>query len=302
MNTHHLGQRISVRMDRPLGSRHPEWGFEYPVNYGYVPGTLAPDGEELDAYVLGVEEPLAGFEGTCIAVIHRLDDDDDKLVVVPEGAAFSDAEIRTLTHFQEQYFRSVILRSRSTPSGKVDPMLIRPARFEDARNLAALAIQVWLHTYATEGLRDALSAFVLEAFTPETFLARMEDPQRQLLVAEHNGHLVGYAELDFEAPREDVPGVRTELATLYVQEHFAGQGIGKRLLEACAEEAQRRTGSAAYWLSVYHGNANAIAFYHKQGFTERGAFDFEFGGERHRNLVMARDWDHVAIDVHKKDS
>lgn len=168
-------------------------------------------------------------------------------------------------------------------------MEIRPARAEDAQNLAALAIQVWLHTYATEGLRKALSGYVLATFTTEGFRRRMEDPHRLLLVTEHNGHLVAYAELDFDAPREDVPGLRTELATLYVQEHFAGQGLGKRLLEACAEEARRRAGSRAYWLSVYHGNANAIAFYRKQGFTERGAFDFEFGGERHRNLVMARD-------------
>jgi inorganic pyrophosphatase len=109
--TDYLGQRISVRMDRPLGSKHPEWDFDYPVNYGYVPGILAPDGEELDAYLLGVNEPMTDFEGTCIAVIHRLDDDDDKLVVVPEGMRLSDKEILSLTHFQEQWFTSVILRS-----------------------------------------------------------------------------------------------------------------------------------------------------------------------------------------------
>lgn len=232
---------------------------------------------------------MAAFEGTCIAVIHRLDDAEDKLVVVPGGMTFSDAEIRRLAHVQEPWFTSVILRERPVSGAKVDAMLIRPARSEDAQNLAALAIQVWLHTYATEGLRDALSGYVLAEFTPEAFRTRMEDPRRLLLVTEHNDHLVAYAELDFEAPREDVPGISTELATLYVQEHFAGQGLGKRLLEACAEEARRRTGSPAYWLSVYHGNANAIAFYRKQGFTERGAFDFELDGERHRNLVMARD-------------
>lgn len=110
-STDFLGRGVSVRMDRPLGSRHPDWDFAYPVNYGYVPGTLAADGEELDAYVLGVEEPMAAFEGTCIAVIQRLDDEDDKLVVVPEGMTFSDEEIRRLTHFQEQWFTSVILRS-----------------------------------------------------------------------------------------------------------------------------------------------------------------------------------------------
>src|SRR5512139_203196 len=88
----YLQRPVLVHIDRPLGSRHPEHGFVYEVNYGYVPGTLAPDGEPLDAYVLGVNEPLQEFSGTCIAYIHRLDDDDDKLVVVPHGVEFADEE------------------------------------------------------------------------------------------------------------------------------------------------------------------------------------------------------------------
>ena len=107
----YIGQVVEVCVDRPLGSRHPEFGFQYPVNYGFVPGTRSADGEELDAYVLGPAEPLSAFEGRCIAVVHRLDDDDDKLVVVPEGRQFTDAEIRRATHFQERYFTSSIHRS-----------------------------------------------------------------------------------------------------------------------------------------------------------------------------------------------
>lgn len=106
-----IGSLVVVRMDRPLGSRHPDFGFEYPVNYGFVPGTSSPDGDELDAYVLGVSEPLEEFEGRCIAVIHRLDDDDDKLVVVPDGFRLSDADIRQLTLFQERRFTSTVLRA-----------------------------------------------------------------------------------------------------------------------------------------------------------------------------------------------
>jgi inorganic pyrophosphatase len=93
-----------------LGSHHPRWGFVYSVNYGYLPGVIAPDGEELDAYVLGVEEPLTAFTGCCIAIVHRLDNDDDKLVVVPEGLTLSDDEIRAQTYFQERFFQSQILR------------------------------------------------------------------------------------------------------------------------------------------------------------------------------------------------
>ena len=107
-----LGTRVTIQVDRPLGSRHPRHGFFYPVNYGFVPGTVAPDGEELDAYLLGVFEPLTTFTGTCIAVIHRFDDDDDKLVVVPQGRQYSDAQILALTEFQERFFQGEISRAR----------------------------------------------------------------------------------------------------------------------------------------------------------------------------------------------
>lgn len=105
-----IGQIVEVEMDRPLGTRHPKHNFMYPVNYGYVPGTVSGDGEELDAYVLGVFEPLNNYIGKCIAVIHRTNDDDDKLVVVPEGKKYTDEEIRVLTEFQERFFESQILR------------------------------------------------------------------------------------------------------------------------------------------------------------------------------------------------
>ena len=100
-----------AKIDRPMGSRHPIHGFIYPVNYGFIPGTLEPDGEALDAYVLGIFEPVEEFEGLCTAVIHRLNDEEDKLVLTPAGKAFTDKQIRDLTDFQERFFRSEILRS-----------------------------------------------------------------------------------------------------------------------------------------------------------------------------------------------
>ena len=80
------------------------------VNYGFIPNTISGDGEELDAYLLGVYEPVEKFDGVVIAYIHRTNDDDDKLIIVPEGKQISDEEIRNLTNFQEQYFESEIIR------------------------------------------------------------------------------------------------------------------------------------------------------------------------------------------------
>jgi len=104
-----LGRQVTILMDRPLGSRHPTHGFLYLLNYGYIPKTYAPDGAELDAYLLGVFEPVATFTGHCVAVIQRIDDDDDKLVVVPSGIIYSCEQIRALTEFQERFFQSTII-------------------------------------------------------------------------------------------------------------------------------------------------------------------------------------------------
>lgn len=108
--SNYLGKTVTIKIDRPLGSKHPKHGFIYPVNYGYVPGTTAPDGEELDAYLLGVFEPVDEFTGKCIAYIHRTNDDDDKLIVVPEGVEYTDDQINALTEFQERFFKHEIIR------------------------------------------------------------------------------------------------------------------------------------------------------------------------------------------------
>ena len=109
--TDYIGKIVTVDIDRPLHSKHSKHGFVYELNYGFVPNTTAPDGEELDAYVIGPNVPLKTFKGICIAVIHRTNDDDDKLVVVSENMKVTNDEIRAATHFQEQFFKSEIIRA-----------------------------------------------------------------------------------------------------------------------------------------------------------------------------------------------
>ena len=107
----YLGKNIKIKIGRPFGTKHPKHGFIYPLNYGYVPDTISGDGEELDAYLLGVFEPVEEFEGNCIAIIHRTNDNDDKLIIVPDGKDYSDDAIDALTEFQEQYFKHIIIRN-----------------------------------------------------------------------------------------------------------------------------------------------------------------------------------------------
>ena len=100
-----LGKIVTVVVDRPLGSCHPKYkDLIYSVNYGYIPNIIASDGEEQDAYILGIDAPLKEFTGKVVAVIHRINDIEDKWIVAPENAYFSKEEIIKKVAFQEQFF------------------------------------------------------------------------------------------------------------------------------------------------------------------------------------------------------
>ena len=104
-----IGHIVTVIVDRPLGTCHPKYPeLVYPVNYGFVPGVMAPDGEEQDAYILGVTQPLEVFRGKVIAILHRNDDVEEKWVVVPEHLLLTKEEIAQQVAFQEQYFQTEI--------------------------------------------------------------------------------------------------------------------------------------------------------------------------------------------------
>ena len=107
-----IGQIVKVIVDRPLGSYHPEYkDLYYPINYGFIEGIIAPDGEEQDAYILGVDKPVSEFTGRIIAIIQRFNDIEEKWVVAPEDAAFSKEEIAAQVKFQEQFFEYELLMS-----------------------------------------------------------------------------------------------------------------------------------------------------------------------------------------------
>ena len=106
-----IGRVVKVIVDRPLGSYHPTHkDIYYPINYGYIEGIIAPDGEEQDAYILGVHTAVKEFTGRVIAIIHRDDDIEEKWVVAPENMDFSEEEIMRQVEFQERYFKSRVIK------------------------------------------------------------------------------------------------------------------------------------------------------------------------------------------------
>jgi len=115
-----LGKQVDIKIDRKINSTHPKHGYNYTCNYGYIPGTKNEDGKEIDVYILGISEPINEFKGKCIAIIHRYNDYDDKLIVVPEGLNISNGEINEMVNFQEQYFRHEIIREDEARTGAIN--------------------------------------------------------------------------------------------------------------------------------------------------------------------------------------
>jgi len=102
----YLGKTVHIGIDRPIGYVHKKKNYTlvYPINYGYIPGVLGGDGEELDVYLLGVDEPVEAYTARVIGIAHRENDVEDKLIAAPEGCFYSACEMVDAILFQEQYY------------------------------------------------------------------------------------------------------------------------------------------------------------------------------------------------------
>ncbi len=163
---------------------------------------------------------------------------------------------------------------------------VRAAEERDADNLAALSIQVWLHTYAWHGIDSKISRYVLAEYTSENMARKIANPNGRILLVEKSDHLLGYAALLFDSPCPTMPDLNNELASLYIQTRFAGQGLGGQLLAASAAVFLQRSGNSKYWLTVNEKNQQARDFYQKHGFCEIGDDWFEMEGERFLNKIL----------------
>ena len=167
-----------------------------------------------------------------------------------------------------------------------DGMVIRDALPGDACQLAALATQVFLHTYATQGISCVIAEHVRSAFAHEKFAVWIGHAATQILVAEERAHLVGYARIAFCAACPVRSAGNVELAMLYVQEHFARQGVGSAL-QAQAQALACQRARQPLWLTVNAQNTRAITFYAAHRYTKIGTAWFALGPGRHENHVLA---------------
>lgn len=161
--------------------------------------------------------------------------------------------------------------------------MMRKAEQKDCLNLAALSMQVWLDTYATQGLRVPISQYVLSTFTEGYFRRLLKEETLDLRVYEQDDHLVGFIVVDLASDFDDSARYGYEITTVYVSRHFQGQGIGRELLEhiTCLH-------GSPFWLSVWVNNEAAISFYRHLGFQDVGETTFELKGEVHSNIVLCQ--------------
>ena len=165
---------------------------------------------------------------------------------------------------------------------------IRPAVTADALCVAVLGQQVFLDTYATDGIRPGIAREVRSQFDLDVVRALLAAPSTRCVVAERDGHLVGFAQCVTKEPHEHVRAVRPiKLNRLYVQERFAGTGVGTALL-AQVEAMARAEGCDTVWLTTWIGNARALAFYPSRGYVDVGATLYVFEDEAHENRVFAK--------------
>ena len=178
-------------------------------------------------------------------------------------------------------------RAGTTVAGMPDPISLRPGAPHDALPIAALAVQVFLDTYATDGVRPDLAREAFREYSPDAFDARLAHPHRRFVLAEKGAGLAGFAEvvtLPVAAPAGAVTGA--ELVRLYVQPAFQRAGLGVRLLRA-AEAVARDAGMTALWLTAWEGNERARAFYSRHGYADVGETFHVIDGQRYGNRVFA---------------
>ncbi|MDQ2178308.1 GNAT family N-acetyltransferase [Marinifilum sp. D714] len=167
----------------------------------------------------------------------------------------------------------------------IEKIKIREAKFGDASKITMLKLQVWLHTYATDGIEGEYADYLVAEISQEKTEHIIQNPDKKIFLLEKEGGTIGCYQLDFDTlcpnPEINAP----ELSVLYLSQHFQGKGLGKFMLKH-AEEEILKSGSDAIWLTAYYENKQAITFYQHQNYEIKGKCYFEMGDSQYENWVF----------------
>ena len=248
-----IGAIVRVIVDRPLGTCHPAHpDIYYSVNYGYIPGIMASDGEEQDAYILGVDTPVEEFVGKVIAIIHRLDDIEDKWVVAPESMTFTKAEIIGQVAFQEQYFRTEVYCAETAHHVQ----LLR-AEEKDAELIQSMqmeAFETLLERYRDHDISPATESL-------EKIKWKITHPGSYYYLICAAGQIVGGIRVV-----DAGDGSRKRISPLYILPAHQGKGYG----QAAILEAERIHGPRHWQLDTILQEAGNCYLYEKMGYHRTG--------------------------------
>jgi diamine N-acetyltransferase len=158
---------------------------------------------------------------------------------------------------------------------------------DDALRLSVLATQVFLDTYATNGINTDLAKEAIQVYAPAVFTERLSDPAVVIMLAEHNDHLIGFSDCTFASccPVSSIGGL--ELFRLYVLAPFQGRGIGRQLMVR-AEQLAEEHRAPALWLTAWAGNSAARAFYAHLGCEDVGTTTYVIEGQAYENRVLVK--------------
>lgn len=164
---------------------------------------------------------------------------------------------------------------------------IRKAQLSDSKKLSILFQQVYIQTYALEGVSDEYANFISVQFSAQKIEEKISFIPDSLWVAEYKNNLVGVAQIDFEKECPIRKISMPELNKLYVLEWFSKKGIGYQLLQK-VEKILASKGFKELWLVVYSLNPSAIAFYERQGYECIGDTLFQMEVNCYKNKVYTK--------------
>lgn len=178
-----------------------------------------------------------------------------------------------------------IVEPASSDAGRV---VIRAAAAADAAELSRFARAIFDESFSWGNDAADMEAYMSEAYSPARQLAEIESADTATFLAEHEGELVGFAQLSRGSAPSCVSGSSPiEVKRFYVATSWHGRGIARDLFDRVLQQA-RAWGGDVLWLGVWAPNARAISFYRKTGFTEVGTQLFQLGSDAQTDLVMSR--------------